>query len=182
MHGTIFSELHKFVMAEHGEAAWPLVLKQAGLEGRVYLPLAEYPDEEAQRLVAAASQVSGQPAPQVLRTFGEFIASDLLQMYWAVIQPEWKSLEVIEHTEDAIHRVVRLRDPKAKPPYLRAERKGPDEVVIDYTSPRRLCYLGEGIARGLGRLFGERLEVDQPRCTWKGDPGCLIRVRRLPTT
>ena len=179
MHGTIFSELHKFVMAEHGEAAWPLVLKQAGLEGRVYLPLDEYPDEEAQRLIAAASQVSGQPAPHLLRAFGEFIAPDLLQMYWAVIRPEWKSLEVIEHTEDAIHKVAR-RDSRAKPPYLRAERTGPDEVVIDYTSPRRLCYIGEGIARGLGRLFGERLEVDQPRCTWKGDPGCLIRVRRLP--
>jgi hypothetical protein len=178
----IFAELQRFMVAAYGSAAWPALLKEAALEGRAYLPVAVYPDEEAIRLVTAAAHVTGLPPPEILSAFGEFIAPDLLRMYQAVLLPGWKSLDVIEHTEEAIHKVVRQSDPKADPPFLRAERTGPDEVIVTYTSPRRLCHVAEGIAQGLGRHFGERLEVEQTRCTWRGDALCLIAVRRLPST
>jgi len=87
------------------------LLKEAGLGQRNYDAFETYPDEEAGRLVATASRITGANAPAILEDFGEFIAPDLLEMYWALVKPEWKTLDVIEHTEEAIHEVVRLKNP-----------------------------------------------------------------------
>jgi hypothetical protein len=54
------------------------------------------------------------------------------------LDPAWRTLEVIEHTEETIHRVERRRQPGAAPPKLRVERKTAREVVLTYDSPRKL--------------------------------------------
>lgn len=179
MHGTIFAELQKYVETKLGAQAWPTLLKEAGLGDRTYMPLEEYPDGEAVALVSTASRITSQQIPAILEDFGEFIAPDLLEMYWALIQPEWKTLDVIEHTERAVHEVVRLKNPGAKPPYLQAKRVGPDEVILTYTSPRKMCKIAEGISKGLARFFKERIAIEQTSCMSRGDASCVIRVRRL---
>lgn len=179
MHGTIFAELRKYVDARLGAQAWSSLLDGAGLGHRTYDAFETYPDEEAERLVATASRVTGLDSSAILEDFGEFIAPDLLDMYWALVQPEWRTLDVIEHTETAIHEVVRLKNPGAQPPRLRVKRTGPDEVVLDYASQRRMCKVAEGIAKGLARHFGERIAIDQTTCMLRGDPECSIRIQRL---
>jgi predicted hydrocarbon binding protein len=181
VHGTIFVELKKYVDTKFGGEAWVGLLKEAGLSQRSYDAFETYPDEEAGRLVATASRVTGADAAAILEDFGEFIAPDLLEMYWALVQPEWKTLDVIEHTESAIHEVVRLKNPGAQPPRLRVERQGPDALVLTYTSERKMCKVAEGIAKGLARHFGERIAIDQATCMLRGDSECSIRVRRLGT-
>jgi predicted hydrocarbon binding protein len=179
MHGTIFAELQKYVETKLGPQAWPTLLKESSLGERTYNPLEEYPDAEAVALVSTASRITGHEVPAILEDFGEFIAPDLLEMYWALIQPGWKTLDVIEHTERAVHEVVRLKNPGAKPPYLRAERASPDEVILTYSSPRRMCKIAEGISKGLARFFKERIAIEQTSCMSRGDSSCRIRVRRL---
>lgn len=88
----------------------------------------------------------------------------LLRVYGSLLDPAWRTLDVIARTEETVHRAVRLRDPSASPPVLAARREGDDVVLIDYASPRRLCTVAEGIARGLAEPFGERVEVTQPAC------------------
>ena len=67
------------------------------------------------------------------------------------------TLDVIEHTEQTIHRVVRRRQPGALPPRLRTVRVGPKMVILTYDSPRRLCAVARGIARGVAARFAEAL-------------------------
>jgi hypothetical protein len=177
MHGTIFVELKKYAEAKLGSEAWARLIDEAGLQDR-YSAFEHYPDEHAGRLVATAARVTGQDAGAILEDFGEFIAPDLLEMYWALVAPEWKTLDVIEHTETAIHEVVRLEKPGASPPRLRVARTGPDEVLITYDSERRMCRVAVGIAKGLARHFQEAVEVEQPSCMLEGGSHCLIRVRR----
>lgn len=179
MHGTIFVELKKYVESRLGAGAWPGLLTEAGLDARSYDPFDEYPDAEAGQLVAAATRLTKLPADAILRDFGEFIAPDLLEMYWGLIRPEWKTLDVIEHTESAIHEVVRLKQPGARPPRLRVARNGADEVVIDYESERRMCMVAEGIAQGLAKHFGESVSVEQSTCILRGDSRCSIHVRSV---
>ena len=119
------------------------------------------------------------PAVELLESFGEHIVPGLTSLYGAQIRPEWRALDVIEHTEAAIHVLVRRQNPGAAPPPLRASRIGPDEVRVSYTSARRLCAVARGICRGLGRLFGENLEIEEPSCMLRGDRTCEIVVRRV---
>lgn len=179
MHGTIFVELKKYADTKLGAEAWPSLLREAGLGDRRYEAFETYPDQEAVTLVSLAGRITGLDVSVILEDFGAFIAPDLIDMYWGLIKPDWKTLDVIEHTETAIHQVVRLENPGAEPPRLQVDRSAPDEVVITYRSERRMCKVGEGIAKGLADHFQERIEVDQTSCMLRGDPLCSIRVRRL---
>ena len=178
MHGLILAELKKFVDDRLGPEHWPQLLDKASVGGRIYLPIHHYPDAEAVALVQAACAHTGLSMDALLQQFGEFIAPDLLQMYSAVIDRQWRTLEVVENTEETIHRVVRLRNPGASPPELRTERPGPDEVVVIYASPRKMCGVAKGIVRGLARHFGERVTIEEASCMHQGASQCRISVRR----
>jgi hypothetical protein len=178
MHGTIFTELEKFVGAQLGPDAWSRLKADAGLAPeRSYDIFATYPDEELTALVAAASDTTGLPVQTLLEAFGEFVAPDLLDMYWGAIAPEWRTLDVIEHTESTIHTVVRLDHQGATPPYLHATRTSANEVTVVYTSPRRMCAVARGITRGIAKHYGEAVEIQDVRCMHRGDADCLITVR-----
>ncbi len=84
---------------------------------------------------------------------------------------------MIEHTEETIHRVVRMRQPGAAPPRLHVERKSPDEVVLTYDSPRRLCAVARGITRGVAKKFEERITITDRACMLSGASKCLISFR-----
>lgn len=177
MHGTIFSELEKFVGARLGEGAWATLREKAGIDpARTYEIFSTYPDEEVTALVVTASEITGIPAPALLEDFGEFIAPDLLEMYWGAIEPGWRTLDVIEHTERTIHTVVRQDHKGAMPPYLHASRTAPDEVTVVYTSPRRLCAVAKGITRGIARHYGDSIEIQDTRCMHRGDADCVLIV------
>lgn len=176
MHGIVFSELKKYVVAKLGGPAWNTLLEKSNLAGKTYLPNQAYPDAEALQLVGTASQVTGTPVPKLLEDFGEFIAPDLMQMYRSQIGPTWKTLDLLQNTEDIIHRAVRLKIPDAKPPQLRSRRPTPERVVIEYTSARRMCGLARGIIRGVSQHYKESVDINDDKCMLKGDPRCEISV------
>ncbi len=177
MHGLIFSELKKYVDTQFGGGTWSALLKEAGLGSRLYMPIQAYPDQEAVAIVGAASRATGKEASAILEDFGEFIVPDLMSMFKAMIRPEWKTLDFIENTERAIHKAVQLQNPGAKPPALRCARPSADEVVITYSSPRKMCAVAKGVARGVARHYNERIAISEPKCMLKGSPSCEIRVR-----
>ena len=177
MHGLILAELRKYVEAKLGKDAWYGLLTTAGLGGRVYLSGEPYPDEEVVTLVTTASKTTGLPAATILEDFGEFIVPDLVDIYRPYIKPQWKSLDLIEHTEVNIHRAVRLRNPGAEPPHLKTKRVDRRQVLLVYTSPRKLCSVAKGIAKGVGKFYGEALTISEGSCMLRGDPECAITIR-----
>jgi len=178
MHGLIFVELKKFVDDRLGEDRWPELLTKAALADRIYLPVHHYPDAEAVALIQAACAHTGLSLDTLLQQFGEFIAPDLLRMYGSLIDRSWRTLEVLQNTEETIHRVVRARNPGATPPELRTERPGPDEVIVIYASARKMCGLAKGIVRGIAKHFREGVTIEEPACMHRGAPACRISVRR----
>lgn len=177
MHGIIHLELQKFVTERYGEQAWQTLAQKADLEQEIFTPLKAYPDELMFRLVRVAVDLTRTPAEQLLEAFGEYLVSGYLALYGNLLKPQWRTLDVIEHTEETIHRVVRIRQRGAEPPLLKAERTAPDEVVLFYGSARRLCAVARGIGRGLAHHFGETVAVDERECMHRGDPGCVISYK-----
>lgn len=182
MHGVILSELQKFIDGRHGSLAWPAILRDAGLGTRLYSPFQTYPDAEVIAIVAAASKATGRPAGLLLEDFGEFVAPDLIALYRALIKPEWRTLDLLEHTESTIHRVVRARTQDAKPPELKVARIREHEVVINYASGRKLCAVAKGIVRGIAKHYGERISLNDTACMQRGAPQCTISVRVITSS
>lgn len=177
MHGIVFDQLREFTVAGYGLDAWQRMLES--VPGRtVYYVSEDYPDAEVEALVAAASSLTGHSRNELLLDFGRFIVPGLLNLYGVLIDPKWDILELLENIESTIHRVVRLRQPGARPPQLGTGRTAPDEVSIFYDSPRRMCALGKGIIEGLQAHYGERLTIFDQSCMHLGDPLCTLVVRR----
>ena len=176
MDGIIFAQLKKFVDTL-GSSAWANLLKQSGLQSRVYISTQEYPDQEAVLLVTNASKMTGKPAPVLLESFGEFIVPGLVSMYQSLIKPQWKTLDLIQHSEEAIHRMVRLKNPTAHPPTLKCSRPSPDEVIVEYNSPRKTCAVAKGISKGIAKHYNEKVIVSESSCMHNGKPSCLLSVK-----
>ncbi len=179
MHGIIFQELQQYVETKLGNETWVSLLQAAGMEGRVFMPTKSYPDEEATALVTIASEMTGTPAADILEDFGKFIVPDLYKLFGMLIRPEWKTLDVVENAERSIHTAIRAKDPNAKPPELACTRLGPDEVLIEYSSDRKMCAVAVGIAKGIAEHYSEKLEVTHDTCMLKGDPHCKIGFKRV---
>lgn len=177
MHGIIFAELRKYVDTKFGGSTWNTLLDGAGLKGKMYLPIQEYPDADVVALVTTASSATGMPVPAILEDFGEFIAPSLLGMYRTLVKPEWKTLDVLEFTESTIHTVVRSRNPGAKPAELKGVRVSPTELHLTYTSSRKLCPIAKGIIKGLGKHYKEQLTVTESQCMHRGASNCQMTIK-----
>jgi hypothetical protein len=100
-------------------------------------------------LVQAASTLTGIPVQDLLEAFGAALVPGLLRVYGSMVKKSWRTLDLVEHTEGVMHTVVRRRMPGADPPPLSCARPSPSEVVVTYTSGRRLRSLARGIIRGI---------------------------------
>lgn len=176
MHGIIMNQFQRYVVAQLGREGWRELTSAAGVERDTYSLGEVYPDDELVALVVTAVRHTGTSLPVLLEDFGVLLAPALLRVYEVLINPRWRTLDVIEHTEPTIHTVVRMRIPGAAPPALLSRRVSPTEVEIDYRSDRKLCSVAKGIARGMAAHFGERISLEETECMHRGDPRCLISV------
>lgn len=176
MHGLIFLQLQRFVQQQAGPKAWDLLLQQANLPRKSYAPVRDYPDAEATALVAAASMALNQPPAVILDAFGAFLAPQLLRLYHLLIQPSWKTLDVIENTEAIIHAAVRKTNPGARPPVLDCVRTSEHELQLMYSSDRQMCSLAKGIIKGLAAHFGEEVTLTDHSCMQRGDAFCSLQI------
>ena len=177
MHGVIHIELKRYLTKKHGASAWEAALQEAGLAGRTYDSTHAYPDEETGALVCAAAKVASMSRPALLEAFGEFIAPALLAFFPRLIDPAWKTLDLIVNTEGTIHTVVRTAKAGALPPELKASRIGPREVQVDYSSRRGMCGLAKGIIKGVARHYQEEVEIQETQCMSQGAQSCILMVR-----
>ena len=53
----------------------------------------------------------------------------------------------------------------------------PDETVVHYRSPHRLCRLYTLMARKVLAHYGETADISESQCQHRGDPECQIHVR-----
>jgi serine/threonine protein kinase len=178
MHGIVFFLLHRFAENVLGADGWPRLLAEAGLKGRRYSPAVPHADEDLVAMVEAASRLTGKTAGEVLELFGEYLGPELLDLHPRLIQPQWKTLDVVANTEEVIHRVVRVNNPGAHPPQLRARRISADEVHLVYSSPRQMCALARGMVKGLAEHFHETIDIKEDACMLRGDPFCSFVFHR----
>jgi predicted hydrocarbon binding protein len=179
MHGLIHIELERFARDRAGDSAWEKAVTEAGLDGRTYVTSERYDDTEALALVVALAKVTGTGPQALLEWFGEALVPSLVSTFASLIEPEWKTLDVIEHTEALIHTALRENDPAARPPMLRVLRRSENEVLVIYASERRMCGVAKGISRGLAVHYGEEVEIDEESCMLTGAGACAIAVRLL---
>jgi predicted hydrocarbon binding protein len=173
MKGILFQLLEQASIGRLGEDAWDVMTEAAGVEG-AYTSLGTYPDDEFERLTAAAASVAGEGPDDVLRWFGRAAIPLLADRYPAFFKEHASTRDFLMTLNDIIHVEVRKLYPEARVPSFDFEVSEPALVVMRYHSDRTLCMLAEGLVAGAAGYFGERVSIHQPECTHRGDATCVL--------
>ena len=182
VHGIIFFFLQKFAdVAATGSTSWKGVRASTATSAAKFLPSGVYPDADAVAILTTIAETTGRPLPSILEEFGQFLAPHLVKVASPVVDPAWRTLDLIEHTEAIIHTMVRSTTPGAAPPVLETVRQSPDELHLVYSSARRLCPLAVGLMRGIAAHYGETIRIEEPSCLLRGDPFCSFVVEHVVT-
>ena len=84
-------------------------------------------------------------------------------MCTSLIDPSWRTAEMLLNTEDIIHKVVRMKNPGAAPPQLKFRRIGDNELLFYYNSPRQMSSVARGIMKGIADHYGETLTIQEQK-------------------
>ncbi len=180
MHGLIFFYLQKFAdVAQAGATSWKGIRSSTATTTSKYLASGVYPDSDAVAILTAISETTGRPLPVILDEFGRFLAPNLVKVARGVVDPAWRTLDLIENTEQVIHAMIRSTNPGAAPPVLEAVRHAPDELHLVYSSMRKLCPLAVGLMHGIAAHYGETITIDETSCMLRGDPFCSFVVQQI---
>ena len=178
MHGSIITMLKRYVQTQYDHSTWVKLVELSGLERIEFDHKTVYPDEHIYALIGHAAEMTGIPAGELHEKFGEYLVPDLMYMYQKLVDPDWKTLDLIEHTELTMHKKVREEHVHNAPPVLHCQRLGPNEVMVEYVSPRRMGGLAVGIIRGLAVHFDEADRIDVQPTTSEDGERVRIHVRR----
>ncbi|KAA9339590.1 hypothetical protein F0P96_02970 [Hymenobacter busanensis] len=178
MHGSIFTLLKRYVQTQYDHSTWVQLLEASGLDSGDFDHKTVYPDEHMYALVGKAAEMTGIPAETLQEKFGEYLVPDLMYMYAKLVQPEWRTMEMIENTEKVMHKRVREEHSENAPPVLDVTRVSANELLIEYVSRRRMGALAVGIVRGLAVYFDEADQIQVEPTTREDGQHVQIRVRR----
>lgn len=172
MHGLIFAALRGYVEAVRG----PDVAREA-LGGEVYVIHELHSDEAFLDAVGRAHTLLEMEPDEFLRDFGVFTGRDFFpRLFPTVYEPYTSARWFLPVVDEQIHSIVRKAAPRAVTPGL-AVHVDDGDVVVAYSSARKLCVYLHGLLEGTALHFGERAALEEQTCMLDGDPACLIRVQ-----
>ncbi|MFC7204512.1 heme NO-binding domain-containing protein [Haloferax namakaokahaiae] len=179
MHGIILNKLKDFVVETYDRETWTTLQREAGLPGRLYVPVEEYPDEDVFALLETASELTEIPVPELLEAFGEYLVPPLLETYGVHIERDWTGLELIANIK-AFHLALREKHIATyTPPKVQTGWRDSETVSVVYRSERQICHLARGLIVGVSDHFDEPYEITEPTCMHDGDGQCEFLVRQV---
>lgn len=176
MKGVIFNLLEEAVVDQFGDNTWDDLLDAAELEG-AYTSLGSYPDSEIMALVAAASEKLHLSPAAILRWFGKSAIPSLAVHYPAFFEAPGNVRNFLLSVNTIIHPEVRKLYSGAGCPHFRFQQLGTGELIIGYSSPRKMCALAEGFIDGAAAHYGETVNVSHRNCMHDGSEECALVVQ-----
>jgi len=179
MFGTALKCLQDFVLEHYGQDRWSDVLDKADLpKNKTYQSIRFYHDAEFEQLIDICSADLKLDKKALLRELGDLFGKHLISLYGGMFLKDWKSLDIIEKVAPKVFKTIQFVDPYTPKSSVRCERVSSDEVVVRYSSPRKMCVYIFGIIDAVADHFKEKLEITEERCMHHHDAECVIHVKR----
>lgn len=176
VHGSIFFLLKKFVTKELGATSWEILNEGPGTSSVSFSTTENYPIETMNLLLENASEMTGLSRYLLMERFGRYLVNDLFALYKDYIRPEWRTFDIILHTESVMHGTVRKLNSTANPPILNILEINDKLLIIDYFSQRKMASLAIGIIRGISEYYGEAYKIKITPMTNLDDQKVQIRL------
>lgn len=178
MKGIVFNLLNELVEEKFGAETWENALEIAHppSEG-AYTAGDTYSEKELKDLVAALSKITKIPEAQLIEVYGEYMFHKLAKRY-PILVPSGVSLKnFLKTIDNVIHVEVQKLHPTAELPSFGYEDPSPNQLVMIYQSPRKLCSLAKGLIQGASNHYHEKVVIEEPICMLNGASHCRLELK-----
>ncbi len=155
MYGLINEAMRRHVAENAGDDAWAQVAALAGTS-QSFAAMHYYDDADTYALVAAASEVLGQPADVLLHGFGRYWALRVgPENYAGLLGATGTDVVSVLRNLDGMHARLMSLYPDLRPPSISLTMTGETTFDVLYRSDRTgFVPFVSGILEGLGELYG----------------------------
>lgn len=177
MKGIVFTLLNELIEEKFGPETWERALEMAkpASEG-IYTAGDTYPESELIALVGALSELTNIPPNELITVYGEFMFHKFAERYPALVPDNLNLKHFLQTIDDVIHVEVLKLQPSAELPKFTYEDPAPNELVMIYRSPRKLCPLAKGLIQGAAQHYNEKVSIKEPICMHKGADCCRLEL------
>jgi predicted hydrocarbon binding protein len=184
MHGLIFVTWEKYLSDRFGSSLLASYRVKIG-ETPATAPHSNHVYDDAVLLagVSAACELTGIPADTLLREYGHYFIANGLTSYLCAFL-----LKQVHHARDLLlamnsaHAQLRRTSDTLTPPLFRYQMiaSRPNDLVLTYESPRKLCSVLLGAIEGAAERYSEQVRVVERACMKQGHPACCFEIRFFP--
>ncbi|HEX3642247.1 MAG TPA: heme NO-binding domain-containing protein [Ktedonobacteraceae bacterium] len=186
MHGLIFVTWEKYLSDRFGSSLLTSYRAKIG-ETPATAPHANHVYDDAILLagVSAACELTGNPADILLREYGRYFIINGLTSYLCAFL-----LKQIHHAKDLLltmnsaHAQLRRTPDTLTPPlfHYQVNSSNPNQLVLIYDSPRKLCSVLLGAIEGAAERYGEQVRVVERACMHQGHAACRFEISFFPSS
>lgn len=127
--------------------------------GGSYTSVGTYGHHEMIQLVVQLSQRTNIPVADLVRTFGEYLFTQLIELHPQFIQENSSVFSFLQKVDSYIHVEVRKLYPGAELPAFEYETPVPGTLIMSYRSSRPFADLAEGLIKGCIQYYGENINM-----------------------
>ncbi|GLS24786.1 heme NO-binding domain-containing protein [Marinibactrum halimedae] len=177
MLGHIFTILEKMIVTQYGLKFWNEVIRETELPNQgAFTTGGLYPDEYMLNILSVLVKKIGIPLPDLLRAYGHYMFEPLFSIHPKIVEHYKTAKELLMNIDVRIHHEVAMYHKEAALPLFTCKDTGKNTMIMYYQSERRLCYLVEGLLKGIAEHFSTSIEFTHSTCMHKGDDQCTFNL------
>lgn len=161
MKGIVFTGFLELVEQKFGMQVVDQIIDQSDLASRgVYTSVGTYSHKEMFQMVGKLSELKDIPVADLLHLFGEYFFQLLSESYPKFMdQPDMFTF--FKSIDNYIHPEVLKLYPNAELPSFDAQVNSSNEMVLKYSSVRKLSDFAIGLINGAAKYYNESITVEK---------------------
>ena len=178
MQGTIFTAFSEMIIDKMGMAEWNELLEKTEPESKgMYTSGAQYADSELVNMVVALSEKTGIEVEKLIQAFGQYLFSTLWETCPADVSNIKTLREFLLSIHSVIHAEVQRLHPNAYLPMFEYEDGEDNDLIMYYSSKRKLCHASVGLIYGAAEQYDEEIIISHPECMHTGTDRCKLVIK-----
>ncbi|MBN2027139.1 MAG: heme NO-binding domain-containing protein [Actinobacteria bacterium] len=160
MKGVIMACLAQLVNEKFGEDSMEAIMKKSGFDtSKRFMATEDVPEDKAMGMLETTCEVLDISLEQAADAFGEYWVNEYAPKIYGIYYKNVDNAMDFLLMMDEVHVKSTRNIENARPPRFEYAWQDDRTLIMTYKSPRGLIDICVGLIKGVGKYFGEELEV-----------------------
>ncbi|WDE07136.1 heme NO-binding domain-containing protein [Thalassomonas viridans] len=177
MQGSIFTAFSDMVIEKMGMEQWNRLLDKTQPPSKgIYTKGEQYEDSELINMVTELSKKTGNAPEKLIEAFGIYLFDKLYDTSPVDVSCIDNLRDFLLAIDQVIHKEVKRLHPHAYLPKFEYQHGETNELIMYYSSKRKLCHASIGLIQGAANRFGQDITIEHPQCMHQGAERCKLII------